>query len=480
MSHRNIRRCLLGTAFAGGLLAFGGVAANAADTTSGTDGLLSGTQVVAPISIPVNLGATSVGLLGDSSASTQSAGSGAPAAAPAQAAGAETSGADGVASGTQVIAPITVPVNLGATSLGLVGDSAATTQTAGAPAPAPAVVPAASTDGSNGIASGTQVVAPVTVPITIGATSAGVIGDSAAGLQNPAAAAPSPAPASSAPSEVSTSGDDSVASGTQIVAPVTAPINLGATSAGILGDSAAAIEGPGATGSAPAGGQAPATTSGAEGVLSGTQVLAPVTAPISLGATSLGLVGDSAAAVEGSGPIGTTTVPAAPVTTTGADGLLSGTQIVTPITLPISLGATSVGVIGDSTATVVTPPVVAPPVVTPPVVTPPVVTPPVVTPPVVTPPVVTPPVVTPPVVTPPVVTPPAVTTPVVNPPATAVQPAAVSAETRTPAAAPAAIGSSSAPMALAHTGANTGLLATGILLLAFCGLVMLGLRRKRA
>jgi LPXTG-motif cell wall-anchored protein len=35
-------------------------------------------------------------------------------------------------------------------------------------------------------------------------------------------------------------------------------------------------------------------------------------------------------------------------------------------------------------------------------------------------------------------------------------------------------------MALAHTGANTGLLATGILLLAFGGLVMLGLRRKRA
>ncbi|MDQ0771152.1 hypothetical protein QF031_003901 [Pseudarthrobacter defluvii] len=30
MMHRNIRRCLFATAFAGGLLAFGGVAANAA------------------------------------------------------------------------------------------------------------------------------------------------------------------------------------------------------------------------------------------------------------------------------------------------------------------------------------------------------------------------------------------------------------------------------------------------------------------
>src|SRR6476469_7644330 len=75
MMHRYIRRCLLGTAFAGGLLAFGGVAANAADTTtSGNDGLLSGTQVVAPINIPVNLGATSLGLVGDSAAGTQNAG----------------------------------------------------------------------------------------------------------------------------------------------------------------------------------------------------------------------------------------------------------------------------------------------------------------------------------------------------------------------------------------------------------------------
>jgi len=30
MMHRNIRRCLLGTAFAGGLVVFGGIAANAA------------------------------------------------------------------------------------------------------------------------------------------------------------------------------------------------------------------------------------------------------------------------------------------------------------------------------------------------------------------------------------------------------------------------------------------------------------------
>ncbi|MHC6229225.1 chaplin family protein [Arthrobacter sp. MMS24-T111] len=342
MMHRNIRRCLLGTAFAGGLLAFGGVAANAADTTtSGNDGLLSGTQVVAPINIPVNLGATSLGLVGDSSASTQNAG------APA------------------------------------------------APAPAPA----ATTTGSDGIASGTQVVAPITAPITVGATSVGAVGDSAASTQSPAT------------------------SGTAPAAPAPAPA---------------------------------ASTGGGEGIASGTQVVAPITAPINLGATSVGLVGDSAASVEGAGTTGTTTAPAGPITTGGTDGLLSGTQVAAPITLPISLGATSVGVIGDSTATVVNPPVVTPPVVTPPV--------------------VNPPVVTPPVVNPPVVTPPTVTTPTVTTPSTEVPAAGVS-DVRA-AAAPMQANYAAAP-ALANTGANTGMLLVGLLFLAFGGLLTLVLRRKQ-
>ncbi|WP_045731135.1 chaplin family protein [Pseudarthrobacter chlorophenolicus] len=479
MMHRNIRRCLLGTAVAGGLLAFGGVAANAADnTTSGTDGLLSGTQAVAPINIPVNLGATSLGLLGDSTAGTDNAPTGSPAAA-ASTAPASTAGNDGILSGTQVIAPVTVPVNLGATSVGLLGDSAAsTTNAAPAPAPAAYTAPAASTGGDNGILSGTQVIAPVTVPITIGATSVGAVGDSAADTQGTGTApapAPSPAPAAA------TDGTDGIGSGTQVVAPITSPINLGATSVGAVGDSAASVEGAGTSSTPPApAGQAPAATDGTDGILSGTQVIAPITAPINLGATSAGLIGDSAASVEGSdADNGNTTSPAGPASTSGTDGVLSGTQIVAPVTLPISLGATSVGLVGDSTATVVNPPVVAPPVVTPPVVTPPVVNPPVVTPPVVTPPVVNPPVVTPPVVTPPVVNPPAVTTPAVTTPGT-VQPPAATTKNQAAAVVPVAATQSTVPTALANTGANTGLLLVGLGLLVFGGLVTLALRRFRA
>lgn len=58
MMHRNIRGCLLGAVIAAGLLSSGGVAANAADATSGTRGLPSGTQSVAPIGTATGLGAT--------------------------------------------------------------------------------------------------------------------------------------------------------------------------------------------------------------------------------------------------------------------------------------------------------------------------------------------------------------------------------------------------------------------------------------
>lgn len=58
MMHRNIRGCLLGALIAVSLLGSGGVAANAADTTSGTHGLLSGTQAVAPINTSTGLGGT--------------------------------------------------------------------------------------------------------------------------------------------------------------------------------------------------------------------------------------------------------------------------------------------------------------------------------------------------------------------------------------------------------------------------------------
>lgn len=58
MMHRNIRGCLLGAVIALSLLVSGGVAAHAADTTFGTQGLQSGIQAATPINTSNGLGAT--------------------------------------------------------------------------------------------------------------------------------------------------------------------------------------------------------------------------------------------------------------------------------------------------------------------------------------------------------------------------------------------------------------------------------------
>ncbi|MEO5316969.1 chaplin family protein, partial [Arthrobacter sp. CC3] len=177
--HANIRRGLLSTLFAGGLLALGSTAASAADTTSGSDGLASGNQVIAPVTAPVTVGTTSLGLLGDSTATDTTTNNGSTAPAETGTTGSTTNGSDGLASGTQVIAPVTAPATVGTTSLGLLGDSTATGNTGTTTAPA-GTNTSGSTNGSDGLASGTQVIAPVTAPVTVGTTSLGLLGDSTA------------------------------------------------------------------------------------------------------------------------------------------------------------------------------------------------------------------------------------------------------------------------------------------------------------
>ncbi|HEY9356376.1 MAG TPA: cell wall anchor protein, partial [Arthrobacter sp.] len=62
--HSNLRRGLLSTLFAGGLLALGATAASAADTTSGSDLTAS-----ALVSAATSANTTSLGLLGGSTPS---------------------------------------------------------------------------------------------------------------------------------------------------------------------------------------------------------------------------------------------------------------------------------------------------------------------------------------------------------------------------------------------------------------------------
>ena len=140
--NKYIFRGLIGACFVGGLWAVGATGANAA-TTSGSDGLLSGTQLYAVVSAPVQAAGNAVSVVGDSvsgsapaaaapvaaaPAPAASAGPAAPAAsAPAPAAPAAsaptTTGASGILSGTQGIVSVPVPVTVTGNAISVVGDS---------------------------------------------------------------------------------------------------------------------------------------------------------------------------------------------------------------------------------------------------------------------------------------------------------------------------------------------------------------------
>ena len=59
------KRARLGTLIAGGITLLGATVANAAETT-GDDGLLSGSQAIIDVNLPVNLSGTALSVLGDS------------------------------------------------------------------------------------------------------------------------------------------------------------------------------------------------------------------------------------------------------------------------------------------------------------------------------------------------------------------------------------------------------------------------------
>ena len=231
-----LSRVLLGTLVAGGITLFGAAAAQAAEpTTSGEDGLLSGTQALLNVDIPITVGDTAVSVIGDSSSSSDDE---AEPAQPRETSSGSTSGADGAASGSQALVDVNVPITVKDTAVSVVGDSTteSTDAAPAAPAPAPAEpAEAPSTDGTDGVGSGTQVVAPITVPVTVDDTAISVIGDSTTESTDAATpTAPAPSGSTAAPT---TGGSDGILSGSQVVAPITVPVTVGDTAVSVIGDS---------------------------------------------------------------------------------------------------------------------------------------------------------------------------------------------------------------------------------------------------
>src|SRR6478736_1586554 len=267
--HRNMRRAVHTALLTGGLVVAGAVSAYATDD----DGLLSGLGIEAPVDVSVDVTGLAAGVLGD--ASTTTAPAGPEATAPTAAVGGGSS--EGVASGTAVAAPVSIPVDIDGVALGVLGDATTTgtgtTPTTGTTAPT-ATVESGDTDG---IATGTGIAAPVSIPVDIDGVALGVLGDATT------TATGDPAPTgTTAPTATVESGDtDGIATGTGIAAPVSIPVDIDGLALGVLGDATTTATGD----PAPTGTTAPTATveSGdTDGIATGTGIAAPVSIPVDI------------------------------------------------------------------------------------------------------------------------------------------------------------------------------------------------------
>ena len=284
-----IKRGLLTVLVTGGFLALGAGVAHADDTTDGSDGILSGTQAILGVDQPITVGGNAVSIVGDSSSSGSSTGGGGSAGSGGTGGtspSATTSGTDSVLGGTQGKIGLNAPVTIGGNAISVIGDSSSEGSSfAGQSGSGQAG--SATTSGDDSIGGGSQVVGDVNAPITVSGNAISVIGDSSSEGSSTGGGSSS---GSGAGGTATTDGSDGIASGSQVVAFAAAPVTAGGNAFSVIGDSSST--GSGASSPTTTGGSN-AVTSGEDGVLGGTQLVAGANATSTVGGNAVSVIGDS-------------------------------------------------------------------------------------------------------------------------------------------------------------------------------------------
>jgi hypothetical protein len=321
-------------------------------STSGRNSVLGGNQVNAPINAPINACGNAVSLFGRSDAHCRG---GATVKRPGGGAGGNrTDGQHSVLGGNQVNAPVNAPINLCGNAVAVFGEA-----TAGCVGGA--VVKGGGAGGAGGnrtsgrssVLGGNQVVAPITAPVNICGNSVALIGEAFSACRGGAKVKGGNGGgygggAGRGAGGNATDGRHSVGGGNQVVAPITAPVLV---CGNVVGDGRQRCDGgvhvPPAGSGGGAGGN---RTDGRHSVLGGNQVVAPITAPVNVCGNAVALLGEAFAACRGGASVRGGGVNAGGNRTDGRHSVLGGNQVVAPITAPINVCGNAVAVLGDAAA----------------------------------------------------------------------------------------------------------------------------------
>lgn len=149
-----------------------------------------------------------------------------------------------------------------------------------------------------------------------------------------------------------TSGADGIVSGSQVISDVVAPVTLTGNSISMVGDSSTASAAPAAPAPAPVPAPiADPTTSGTDAVASGAQAVVAADAPVTATGNAISVIGDSQSAPAAPVAAAAPAPVATPATTDGADSIAGGTQITPDVTAPVTVQGNAISLPGDSTST---------------------------------------------------------------------------------------------------------------------------------
>ncbi|HET6533986.1 MAG TPA: chaplin family protein [Actinoplanes sp.] len=273
------------------LLAPSAAHADVSQETSHNNGILNGTQLVAPVSVPVNVVGNAIGVAGEAGAAGAGWNKG-----RTEGGKQSSKNNNGILNGTQAYLPVSVPVNVVGNAVAVLGqataigtgvngkhtESARTESGRGADQ---------STSGNNGIANGTQIYSPIDIPINICGNSLALLGQAHA-----AAVCTNKGFGESGRANQSSKNNNGIANGTQVYAPVSLPVNLSGNAIGVLGAANAAAASSNESGHA--GGGIKQSSKNNNGILNGTQIAAPVHVPVNVCGNALSILGASKAAAS--------------------------------------------------------------------------------------------------------------------------------------------------------------------------------------
>jgi hypothetical protein len=302
-----VRKTLSVGVLAAGALLLAPGAAHAGTTQDSYDnnGILNGTQLVAPVSVPVSVIGNAIGVAGEANA----AGAASNWLESGRGVKQDSSDNNGIANGTQAYLPIWAPVNVVGNAVGILGEGNAQgvvanhrtesgTKHKGNKGNKGGGV-SQNTRDNNGVLNGTQIYAPVDIPINICGNALSLLGEANAG----AVCANSSSYGRKTESVKQDSSDNNgIANGTQVYAPISAPVTLAGNSVGILGEGNAAAAVHNESGQ---NGWFSQDSSDNNGIGNGNQIAAPINLPINVCGNALGILGEANAAASCSNGGGT-------------------------------------------------------------------------------------------------------------------------------------------------------------------------------